>query len=430
MTALDPDLHDILLLKLAEMLAGGEIDEGQYDAAVGRLAAQEELSLAGVEWLAEARQVGEVWQGDSGRWFTKNKDSRVVPAKAPGGQGAAPAAPKAAKPDAAKPAGGGKPAAAEAKATFFRGMKGKASADEVAGALAALSQKDLTDIKKLWGQKAGGSKAEQAKKLAEWALSQAPGGGKPASAAGAAAGVAPAKPATPAASPAKPEPAAPKSAVKFPTGDGLPERDLAAEKKMNAAFEAINATPAEKAALAGYSTEHGFRPDTFRPINNFLRGKMSREDLDRNAALAGMTPQQYHQKLSESIRTLDAVMARARLPEPVVVMRGISLGGAGGAADFMNNLKRAAATGQPIPMNGYQSTTTNSNVAGSFAGGGDNEIMFEISATRGAFLPSVSKYPHEAELLLPRNSQYRVVGFRDVNVKGRMTRVAQLEQIS
>jgi hypothetical protein len=94
------------MLELAEMLAGGKINREQYDSACARLAGKEELSLAGMEWLAEARQVGEVWQGESGRWFTKNREGHVVPSAAPGGGAGSPAAAAVAGQDPAGRAGG------------------------------------------------------------------------------------------------------------------------------------------------------------------------------------------------------------------------------------------------------------------------------------------------------------------------------------
>jgi N12 class adenine-specific DNA methylase/2'-5' RNA ligase len=45
-----------------------------------------ELSTVGWELAAASRQVGEKWQGQSGRWFTKRPDGRVVPAKNPNAQ--------------------------------------------------------------------------------------------------------------------------------------------------------------------------------------------------------------------------------------------------------------------------------------------------------------------------------------------------------
>lgn len=64
----------------------------------------EELTLSLEGWtLATTHQVGETWKGNSGRWFTKRKDGRVVPAKNP--NATAPGAKKrVAERHAAKPA--------------------------------------------------------------------------------------------------------------------------------------------------------------------------------------------------------------------------------------------------------------------------------------------------------------------------------------
>ena len=112
--------------------------------------------------VREGREVGEKWQGPSGRWFTKRQDGRVVPAKGEGGD-----KPKEKTKDAKKPS------PAERKQAAHDGIKavlaGERSPEAVAsltGHLNALSVADLAALKKEHGLKASGLKAELVAKIA------------------------------------------------------------------------------------------------------------------------------------------------------------------------------------------------------------------------------------------------------------------------
>lgn len=122
----------------------------------------------GVDWLAgETRQVGDKWQGQSGRWFTKRQDGRVVPTAAPGGA-----------------EGGGKPKAPKADPAAVRDaiaaqLKDPSqitpeSIQQTAQALVGLGQADINALKKELGIVAGGKKEAQARAIAEQALGAAP----------------------------------------------------------------------------------------------------------------------------------------------------------------------------------------------------------------------------------------------------------------
>jgi hypothetical protein len=109
---MDTETRLLAVAKLAEMLDAGEITESEYDDAVEALEAPLEEHAAwltfwaaqakkdqkrpapgaeGLTWeeLREAeeqgaeRKVGDVWQGPSGKWFTRNQQGRVVPASDP-----------------------------------------------------------------------------------------------------------------------------------------------------------------------------------------------------------------------------------------------------------------------------------------------------------------------------------------------------------
>lgn len=160
-----------------------------------------EESFTPTEWYAalteaEARSVGDVWQGASGKWFTKRQDGKVVPARNPNAQDrtAAPQQRKAAEPKPPRPSAEEKAAAKAAqtdaahKGILDRKASGKVSAKEMhtlAGELLTLTHAQLDELKKRLGLRAGGNKYRKASKMAALALSRADaklkrkGGNKP-----------------------------------------------------------------------------------------------------------------------------------------------------------------------------------------------------------------------------------------------------------
>lgn len=71
-----------------EALFYAALDETPTDPVAAARAAVDALNGGAPDEIALSvtRQIGEVWQGPSGRYFTKNKDGHVVPAPGPGGQ--------------------------------------------------------------------------------------------------------------------------------------------------------------------------------------------------------------------------------------------------------------------------------------------------------------------------------------------------------
>lgn len=131
------------------------------------------------EWeLATDRQAGEVWRGQSGRWFTKRNDGRVVPAKAPGGSVAAKSARPAKQSAAAKPAKAAKPPKATVESVrdgiaAMRSQEAPPGVGQIAvlfKSLMGLTVPQLNELKKSLNLKASGPKAELANKIAERAL--------------------------------------------------------------------------------------------------------------------------------------------------------------------------------------------------------------------------------------------------------------------
>jgi hypothetical protein len=159
---------------------------------------------------AQQRQVGEVWQGPSGRWFTRREsDGRTVPAKAPGGAQAAPAeGARSAPAQAAKPT-------VEALAADLKALnRADLTPEKVkhyADTLAGMSDKDLNALKAAlgWGGRGGIVERAKSKGLAGKMLARATQeetegakAGKPAPAP--AASAPPAAPGAPAPAPAGP----------------------------------------------------------------------------------------------------------------------------------------------------------------------------------------------------------------------------------
>jgi hypothetical protein len=101
----------------------------------------------GEEWPS-GRGVGEEWQGPSGRWFTRRDDGRVVPT--------------------ADPSAGEK--AVSRAENAIKESAGRPPAERAAAAAALLSSmrvKDLHELKRRLGLRAGGRKSDLSRKIAE-----------------------------------------------------------------------------------------------------------------------------------------------------------------------------------------------------------------------------------------------------------------------
>ncbi len=126
------------------------------------------------------REVGEVWQGPSKRWFTKNKAGRVVPYKPPSGTHEEHVWRGKKKEQVQQAATG---AVEKIKALAAVKDLSQAPAREVAATVKDLAQdlkkmtvEQLNALKKELGLKASGPKAELAQKLAQRALAKVRGG--------------------------------------------------------------------------------------------------------------------------------------------------------------------------------------------------------------------------------------------------------------
>jgi hypothetical protein len=95
-------------------------------------------------------------------------------------------------------------------------------------------------------------------------------------------------------------------------------------------------------------------------------------------------------------------------PEPVAVWRGIQLA-EGEKQQLMEKLKSMAGTGETFALKGFASTSTEPDVARQFG-----NVMMEIHAKKGLSMEGVTKFGGEKELLLGHNSQFRVVGVKEL----------------
>ncbi len=131
---------------------------------------------------AEERKVGDVWQGPSGKWFTKNKDNRTVPAKDPGKKEGAPAAKKepAKKEEKQKPEKAPKASVDQVHAAIQRATEsGQAGGKEygvaLGKALGALTAPQVKELRAKLGMTKGiGAKQKLADELVAKVQASAP----------------------------------------------------------------------------------------------------------------------------------------------------------------------------------------------------------------------------------------------------------------
>ena len=134
-------------------------------------------------------------------------------------------------------------------------------------------------------------------------------------------------------------------------------------------------------------------------INRMLRGNSDEDDLKSKDDTVSV------------IKELDKMMSVSRAKEPMVVYRGIhGLSSQKFYEDF--------AEGAEMQDKGFMSTSIDPNRAKIFAGSGYG--LVKILVPKGASAMSMrykedgtdfSAFPNENEILLPRNTKYRVVGF-------------------
>lgn len=113
--------------------------------------------------------------------------------------------------------------------------------------------------------------------------------------------------------------------------------------------------------------------------------------------------------------SLDKTIQERSLPYQRTVYRGANRIGAS-AADHK--------IGEKVTFEGYASTTYDINIASGF--GLSAGVIYEIKTPAGLNIIRNSEYDHELEVLMPRNSQYIVVGKKQANFGGHDVSVIQM----
>jgi hypothetical protein len=167
-------------------------------------------------------------------------------------------------------------------------------------------------------------------------------------------------------------------------------------------------------------------PDSMKAVENYTRNKTpDGEPIHKvlNAAARGLVP--MPDNLKPLVERLDG-LTRQTLPSPTAVY--CALGERGN--EFLEKCKRAAAEGVELEDLGFGSTSLDPHAARTFADPG-HRVLTQIVAKQGAYLAPVSSYDEgEQELLLPRGSRFRVLGFdENVMIRAMGFTVIRLEQV-
>jgi hypothetical protein len=155
-------------------------------------------------------------------------------------------------------------------------------------------------------------------------------------------------------------------------------------------------TSGEQEAFIGYS-KHGDGP-----INNFLRHGTQGNESD------SFSPQKPS-TVTTRIKHLDDAIAKTSLPENVMLVRGFNHKG------FVDRMASGQdLTGAVFHDNAFVSTSINSQ------GGFSGSIKMRIHApkgSKGAYMDGnmkLTKFPGEQEILLGRDSNFRIKGYKKV----------------
>jgi hypothetical protein len=147
---------------------------------------------------------------------------------------------------------------------------------------------------------------------------------------------------------------------------------------------------AEAEAVGNYASSH------YKGLNATLRAGKEPTDPEMRAV---------HDGLRSALAKVED------FPEPVTVYRGLEVKGKAGEK-LIASLEAHRASGAPLALAGYQSTTTSAEAVKPFVGwkGG---VELRIAARRGLDAQPYSRLAHERELILDHNSQYRVKSVRE-----------------
>ena len=187
---------------------------------------------------------------------------------------------------------------------------------------------------------------------------------------------------------AEPSTSQQKSNLKLPAGYVQPKNALGQVGKPN---EKLDDSSRPELSLEEAKSLETYSGKDYHAINSSLRkGEPRTADLEKVHA------------------GLQKAFAKAKpFAKPVEVTRGIKIS----SPDVLSQMKAAAEqsqkTGKPLTLPGYQSATTNPDVAKT-AGGRKSNVTYQINATHGLDVRPYSSAHTEDELLLNHNSQFSV----------------------
>lgn len=136
--------------------------------------------------------------------------------------------------------------------------------------------------------------------------------------------------------------------------------------------------------------------------------------------------------LSGSNAAMDAELQEAfdSTPEftnPVTVKRGLGLEGKV-LPTLISQLEQSQKSGHPYTHAGYVSTTTSDAIMGGDYGG--SNVVFTIKATHGLDAAPVSQFKGQDEVLLNRDSRFKVVSVKKTSPPGKAPKYAvEMEQL-
>jgi hypothetical protein len=149
----------------------------------------------------------------------------------------------------------------------------------------------------------------------------------------------------------------------------------------------------EKMSIGDY-TDHGYKP-----INKALRkGRTPSGKLPKRGGI------DFGIKRSDQLKTLDKATGK-KLSEPVTVYRGVGSTG----QSQLDNARKALKEGGTVSDKGFMSTSV--NPAAAVEGFAEPPpVLLQIQTDKGAYLEPVSRVKGEMEMLLPRKSEFRILG--------------------
>ena len=158
---------------------------------------------------------------------------------------------------------------------------------------------------------------------------------------------------------------------------------------------------------------YGFTHQDYTWVNGGLFGKKVLFSLDRleDDAFTG-GGEASTKEMVERVNLMDAAFAKSPLRERIVY-RGKGVNSPRfkqGDQTPDEYIKENYALGSEIVFDGYQSTSLDPTIAGSWAGEGG--IIFEMKSRSGINVTSASHWQEESEVLLPRSSRWKVVSVR------------------